>query len=108
LQYWDALADTHPVFAGDWRYTGPFDAVFPAPPTPLVLYDRASALEITQSPSLPNTVVWNPGPALSQQLADMPDDGYQHMLCVEAAQIDTPVALAAGAQWQGWQQLRAL
>lgn len=108
LRYWDALTDTHPVFAGDWRYTGPFDAVFPAPPTPLVLHDQVAALEITQSPSLSNTVVWNPGPALSQQLADMPDDGYQHMLCVEAAQIDTPVALAAGAQWLGWQQLRAL
>jgi glucose-6-phosphate 1-epimerase len=107
LQYWDALADTHPVFAGDWRYTGPFDAVFPAPAAPLVLHDPGAALEITQSPSLANTVVWNPGPALSQQLADMPDDGYQHMLCVEAAQIDTPVQLAAGAQWLGWQQLRA-
>ncbi len=108
LRYWDALTDTHPVHAGDWRYTGPFDAVFPAAPVPLVLHDQNAALEITQSPSLTNTVVWNPGPALSQQLADMPDDGYQHMLCVEAAQIDTPVQLAAGGQWQGWQQLRAL
>jgi glucose-6-phosphate 1-epimerase len=108
LQYWDALADTHPVFAGDWRYIGPFDAVFPAPPAPLILHDQGATLEITQSPNLTNTVVWNPGPALSQQLADMPDDGYQYMLCVEAAQIDTPVALAAGAQWQGWQRLRAL
>jgi glucose-6-phosphate 1-epimerase len=108
LQYWDALADTHPDFAGDWRYHGPFDAVFPAASAPLVLHDQGAALEITQSPSLTNTVVWNPGPALSQQLADMPDDGYQHMLCIEAAQIDTPVALAAGAEWQGWQHLRAL
>jgi glucose-6-phosphate 1-epimerase len=108
LKYWDALADTHPVFAGDWRYTGPFDAVFPAPASPLVLQDQGAALEITQSPNLANTVVWNPGPALSQQLADMPDDGYQHMLCVEAAQIDSPVALAAGAQWLGWQQLKAI
>jgi glucose-6-phosphate 1-epimerase len=108
LQYWDALADIHPVFAGDWRYTGSFDAVFPAPSAPLVLHDQGAALEITQSPNLTNTVVWNPGPTLSQQLADMPDDGYQHMLCVEAAQIDTPVALAAGALWQGWQLLRAL
>jgi glucose-6-phosphate 1-epimerase len=74
----------------------------------LALHDRAGALEITQSPNLANTVVWNPGPALSAQLADMPDDGYQHMLCVEAAQIDMPVALAAGAQWLGWQRLRAL
>jgi glucose-6-phosphate 1-epimerase len=108
LRYWDALTDTHPVHTDDWRYTGPFDAVFPAASTPLVLHDQPCALEITQSASLANTVVWNPGPALCQQLVDMPDDGYQHMLCVEAAQIDTPVALAAGAQWQGWQQLRAL
>jgi glucose-6-phosphate 1-epimerase len=108
LEYWDALTDTHPIQAGDWRYSGAFDAVFPAPPGPLVLHDAAGALEITQSPNLPNTVVWNPGPALSAQLADMPNDGYQHMLCVEAAQIDTPVALAAGTQWLGWQQLRAL
>lgn len=108
LRYWDALADTHPTLAADWRYHGAFDAVFPAPPVPIVLHDTAGVLEITQSPNLANTVVWNPGPALSVQLADMPDDGYQHMLCVEAAQIDTPVALAAGAQWLGWQQLRAL
>jgi glucose-6-phosphate 1-epimerase len=108
LRYWDALTDTHPTMAADWRYSGAFDAVFPSPPSPLVLHDASGALEITQSPNLTNTVVWNPGPALSAQLADMPDDGYQHMLCVEAAQIDTPVALAAGAQWLGWQQLRAL
>ncbi len=108
LRYWDALTDTHPTFDGDWRCPGPFDAVFPAPPAPLVLHDQASALEISQSPSMGQTVVWNPGPALSQQLADMPDGGYQRMLCIEAAQIDTPVQLAAGAQWLGWQQLRAL
>lgn len=108
LPYWDALADTHPIFAGDWRYTGPFDAVFPAPSAPIVLHDQGAALQITQSPSLSNTVVWNPGPMLSQQLADMPDDCYQHMLCIEAAQIDAPVRLAAGAQWLGWQHLRAL
>ncbi len=108
LPYWDALTDTHPTWTGDWRYSGPFDAVFPAPPAPLVLHDEGSALEISQSPSMGQTVVWNPGPTLSQQLADIPDDGYQHMLCVEAAQIDTPVQLAAGAQWLGWQQLRAL
>lgn len=108
LRYWDALTDTHPTLATDWRYHGAFDAVFPAPPVPMVLHDTAGVLEITQSPNLTNTVVWNPGPALSAELADMHDDGYQHMLCVEAAQIDTPVALAAGAQWLGWQQLRAL
>ena len=38
----------------------------------------------------------------------MPEDGYRHMLCVEAARIDEPVQLAPGAEWQGWQQLRVL
>jgi len=38
----------------------------------------------------------------------MPDEGYRHMLCVEAACIDEPVTLAPGASWTGWQQLTVL
>ena len=45
---------------------------------------------------------------LSAKLADLPDDGWRHMLCVEAARIDEPVLLAPGRQWQGWQQLTVL
>ena len=37
--------------------------------------------------------------ALSAELADMPDDGWREMLCVEAASIDAPVTLQPGAQW---------
>ena len=50
-------------------------------------------------------MVWNPGAALCAKLADLPDDGYRHMLCVEAARIDATRAARAGAAWQGWQQL---
>jgi glucose-6-phosphate 1-epimerase len=107
LHYWDAVADTHPVMQGDWRYSDQFDAVFPTAAA-LQLHDEQGALEISQSASMGQTVVWNPGSALCAQLADMPPDGYQHMLCVEAAQIDTPVLLAAGEQWLGWQQLRVV
>ena len=32
-----------------------------------------------------STVVWNPGPAKAARLADMPDDAYRRMLCVETA-----------------------
>ena len=45
------------------------------------------------------------GAALCAKLADMPADGWQHMVCVEAAQIDAPVPLAPGATWTGWQHL---
>jgi glucose-6-phosphate 1-epimerase len=41
-------------------------------------------------------------------MADMPDDGYQHMLCVEAAQVDAPVKVSPLATWQGWQRLTVL
>jgi glucose-6-phosphate 1-epimerase len=38
----------------------------------------------------------------------MPDDGWRHMLCVEAAQVYTPITLPAGGRWVGWQGLQVL
>jgi len=32
-----------------------------------------------------NVVAWNPGPALSASMTDMPDDGYKTFVCVETA-----------------------
>jgi glucose-6-phosphate 1-epimerase len=75
---------------------------------PLRLVQPSGTLEITQSASCTETVVWNPGAELCAKLPDMPADGYRHMLCVEAARIDEQVTLAPGAQWQCWQQLNVL
>ncbi len=50
-------------------------------------------------------VVWNPWQALSAALPDLPDSGFLEMLCVEAAQAGTPVALAPGEAWQGTQRV---
>jgi glucose-6-phosphate 1-epimerase len=65
-------------------------------------------LHISQSPSWANTVVWNPAQDLCKRLADMPEDGWQHMLCVEAAQVYDPITLPAGGRWAGWQRLQVL
>lgn len=105
---WDAVADVHSQQRGDVTFAGEYDRVFGAPAAPLHLHDGAHTLRITQSSSLSNTVVWNPGSALCARLADMPPDGWRTMLCVEAAQIDRSVTLAPAAQWQGWQELRVL
>lgn len=102
---WDAVRDVRDTQPGRLRFEGEYDSVFAAPPSPLVLRDGTRALEITQSATLGNVVVWNPGPALCARLADMPDEGFRHMLCVEAAHIDAPVPMAPGARWSGWQQL---
>jgi hypothetical protein len=42
------------------------------------------------------------------RLGDMPPDGFARMLCVEAAQVMTPVEVAAGQTWQGWQRLTVI
>ena len=51
------------------------------------------------------TVVWNPGAQRCASLSDMPAGGFEHMLCVEAAQIEPGVQLAPGTNWHGWQRL---
>jgi glucose-6-phosphate 1-epimerase len=74
----------------------------------LQLQDGAGRLEISQSASWANSVVWNPGREKSAALADLPSDGFTHFLCVEAAQVMSPVTVAAATNWQGWQHFRVL
>ncbi len=103
---WDAVRDVHGTCAETIAPSGEFDRVYEAAVTPLLLSDGASRLQIMQSTSLADTVVWNPGAARCSQLADMPPDGYRQMLCVEAANVWAPTGVAPGARWQGWQELR--
>jgi glucose-6-phosphate 1-epimerase len=99
---WDSLTDTHAQAADTLRFAAEFDRVYEASPNPMTLNQT---LHISQSPSWANTVVWNPAQDLCQRLADMPDDGWRHMLCVEAAQVYAPITLPAGGRWAGWQRL---
>ncbi|MEJ7688274.1 MAG: D-hexose-6-phosphate mutarotase [Variovorax sp.] len=103
---WDAVRDDrHVEMAPALEFGAEFDSVYVAPAAPLRLVQPAGSLQIAQSANCTETVVWNPGPLLSAKLDDLPDDGWRHMLCVEAARIDEQVLLAPGATWQGWQQL---
>ena len=100
---WDSLTDTHAQAADAIRFTAEFDRVYEASANPITLNQT---LHISQSPSWANTVVWNPAQDLCKRLADMPGDGWRHMLCVEAAQVDEPITLPAGGRWAGWQRLQ--
>ena len=105
---WDAVTDARSRQQDDICFDGEYDSVFAATMAPLLLRDGPDTLQLRQSPSLTNTVVWNPGAALCARLPDMPPDGYAQMLCIEAAQVDQPVHLAPQATWTGWQQLRVV
>ena len=102
---WDSLTDTHAQAEDTIRFAAEFDRVYEAGLQPMTLNQT---LQISQSPSWANTVVWNPAQDLCKRLADMPDDGWRHMLCVEAAQVYAPITLPAGGRWAGWQRLQVL
>jgi len=103
---WDALADTHQSAASSLRCVGPFDCVYSAPHAPLHLHDPHGGLEISNSEGWADCVVWNPGAAGCAAMSDMTPDAFEHMLCVEAAQVFAPISVAPGAQWSGSQRLR--
>lgn len=67
------------------------DRVYLSPEDCSLLQDSTlqRTLEITHHYHT-NVVGWNPGPALSVSMADVPDDGYRHFVCVETAAVTVP------------------
>lgn len=105
---WDALTDRHASAAPTLQSDGEFDRVYGAAPAALHLHDGAQRLAISQSPSWAHTVVWNPGAEKCAAMVDLPSDGFAHFVCVEAAQVFTPITVAAATNWQGWQRFQVL
>ena len=105
---WNAVTDGYGTAAPELRFVGEFDRVYSAAPAGYELLDGPHALSIVQDMDWTQTVVWNPGAAKCASLSDMPADGWQHMLCVEAAQVYEPICIAAGDFWQGAQRLAVL
>ncbi|MSQ56023.1 MAG: D-hexose-6-phosphate mutarotase [Limnohabitans sp.] len=102
---WDSLTDVTSKANEVLVFKSEFDRVYQSIQTPLHLQDGQQHLMIEQSNTWQNTVVWNPGSVKCAQLADMPPDGYKHMLCVEAAQVFNPIEVLPGDTWQGWQRI---
>ena len=102
---WDAVVDRHGAAAPELRFAGEFDRVYSAAPQGYELHDGPHVLHVEQDMDWAQTVVWNPGADKCAALADMPADGWQHMLCVEAAHVYEPICIEAGDFWQGAQRL---
>ena len=81
-----------------FSFAGEIDRIYWDAKGPLTLATAAGRTQITRE-GFDDVVVWNPGPARAAALADMPDDDWLQMLCVEAAQIARPVTLAPGQEW---------
>lgn len=66
--------------------TGPIDSIYEANDAIILVDDVQQQRTISvQNNGNDSVVVWNPWIAGAKAFADMPDDGYQTMLCVESA-----------------------
>jgi glucose-6-phosphate 1-epimerase len=102
---WDALTGAWGPAAEPTRFSAEFDRVYGSPATDLLVDDSRRCVRVGQGGGWCDTVVWNPWSAKTATLADLPVDGWRHMLCVEAARVFDPVVVAPGADWVGWQSL---
>jgi glucose-6-phosphate 1-epimerase len=86
---------------------GELDRVYLNTPPELRVHDRANGRSFhVRSSGFADTVVWNPWAAATAKLPDMEDEEYLEMICVEAAQVGSPVTLEPGARWSGVQRIR--
>ena len=68
------------------QINGPIDSIYQKAPAAVVLNDSGFTRQLNISNSGNDSeVVWNPWVEGAQAFADMPDDGYQTMLCIESA-----------------------
>jgi glucose-6-phosphate 1-epimerase len=88
------------------RITGELDRVYVGAPRALLVREPRRATRV-ETRDFPDVVLWNPGRKRAAALPDMEPDGERAMLCVEAAVVQTPIALATGGRWHGSQILDA-
>ena len=81
-----------------FTFVGEIDRIYFDATGPLSLATAAGRTTITRE-GFDDVVVWNPGPTRAAALPDLPDDDWLAMLCIEAAQIGTPITLAPGQDW---------
>ncbi|PKE28788.1 D-hexose-6-phosphate mutarotase [Rahnella sp. AA] len=73
---------------GDLTFTGQTDRIYTQPQAVSEIVDPVlKRTLVVAHENNADVVAWNPGSALSVSMADMPDDGYKTMVCVETAQV---------------------
>ncbi|GAA0767766.1 D-hexose-6-phosphate mutarotase [Ideonella azotifigens] len=102
----DATHKTGQQWGDVLTLAGPIDRVYRQVNRALTLREIGRKASIAMQ-GFDDVVIWNPGESGAAKIADLPDDDWQHFLCIEAARIAEPVQLAPGEEWAGMQHLRA-
>ncbi|MGO0999912.1 D-hexose-6-phosphate mutarotase [Lysobacter sp. CA196] len=104
--YLDSADGGKPVEATDApvRFEGEVDRIYTGTHRPLRVTDGDQLLRL-ESTGFADTVVWNPGAALTASLNDLGGDQYRRFICVEAGNVLAPVHLEPQTAWEGVQTL---
>ena len=86
-------------------FAGEVDRIYLDAPATVTLRDGGEPTLEVRAAGFPDVVVWNPGAEKGAALADLEPGGASRFVCVEAAVVGTPVALAPGGRWSGTQTL---
>jgi glucose-6-phosphate 1-epimerase len=81
------------------------DRIYANTNAPIIIEQPHQNLHLLQQ-GFNDAVIWNPGAEKGAQLSDLEPNGYQHMLCVEAARIHQPITLDPGMSWTGMQRMQ--
>ncbi|MFA6314488.1 MAG: D-hexose-6-phosphate mutarotase [Sterolibacterium sp.] len=108
LRYRDAVSGTDDCLESSdaLAIRGEVDRIYFDSRRPLLVSSPGNGVAIEAS-GFRDTVIWNPGAERTRAFPDLAPEDYQHLLCVEAAAIGTPIALNPGEEWRGTQVLRA-
>lgn len=95
--YWDKVIGTPGTQDGQLTITGETDRIYETA-DPVTLSDPVLGRVLLVEPvAATRTVVWNPWRAGAAELADMADDAWRRMVCIEAAAIGAEcIHLGAG------------
>ncbi|KAL1211282.1 putative glucose-6-phosphate 1-epimerase [Cardamine amara subsp. amara] len=87
-------------------FDGEVDRVYLNTPTKIAVIDheRKRTIELRKE-GMPNAVVWNPWDKKVKSIADMGDEDYKTMLCVDSGAIEPQVLLKPCEEWKGRQEL---
>ncbi|MCO5603999.1 hypothetical protein L7F22_058156 [Adiantum nelumboides] len=90
-------------------FDGELDRVYLSTPTKIAIIDHEKKRTfVLKKEGLPDAVVWNPWDRTSRTIADLGDDDYKRMVCVEAAAVEKPIVLKPGEEWKGRQEITAV
>lgn len=86
--------------------TGEVNRVYMGPPAEVHVHDAQNGRTIgVRRYGFDDLVVWNPWTRWSREHDDFGDDEYLNMVCVEPAQLSSPVRIAPGERWSAGQLL---